>query len=264
MATSGVLDWNDISNARSGNGYTLLHGNATNGPSGLLGYFHPFSFEYNSKNGSGNMTQIAIPYAGGSLDQGLHFRSRYSAAWSPWQRIISENQAGNVGIGTYTPTAKLDIAGTARIQNLPAGAATDNLVVADASGNLKTIAQSSINNTTASNGITEVGNDIQLGGALTKPTTLTTTATNTLAIAGLQTGTNADNVLLTTSTGVVKSIPATTLLNSTQPWFNHATNSPATANNQNIYQSGNVESRGGLLRSSISSDIGGTLYWSQI
>jgi len=57
MATGGTLDWNDISNARSGSGYTLLMGNTTNGP-GPAHYYHPFVFEYSSKSGSGNMSSL--------------------------------------------------------------------------------------------------------------------------------------------------------------------------------------------------------------
>ncbi len=49
---------------------------------------------------------------------------------------------------------------------------------------------------TANNGLTKTGQNVQLGGALIKPTTITASATNTLAIAGLvnQTGTNLNNV----------------------------------------------------------------------
>ena len=111
QSTGGTLDWNDSSNARSGNGYTLLRGDATNGP-GPATYFHPFSFEYSSKDGSGNLTQFAIPYGSTShMNSGLYMRGRYSGSWSNWMRIISENNSGNVGIGTITPTQKLEISG---------------------------------------------------------------------------------------------------------------------------------------------------------
>ncbi len=114
QTTSGTLDWNDASNARSGNGYTLLEGDASNGP-GPHTYFHPFSFEYYSKNGSGNLTQFAIPYGATShMNSGLYMRGRYSGTWSNWMRIISENNDGNVGIGTTNPGSyKLYVNGTA-------------------------------------------------------------------------------------------------------------------------------------------------------
>ena len=109
QTTSGTLDWNDASNARSGNGYTLLEGDASNGP-GPHTYFHPFSFEYSSKNGSGNLTQFAIPYGATShMNSGLYMRGRYSGTWSNWMRIISENNDGNVGIGTTSPEKRLHV-----------------------------------------------------------------------------------------------------------------------------------------------------------
>jgi len=80
QTTAGTTDWNDSTNARSGSGYTLLLGNATNGPSGTGGYFHSFCHEYGT---GGNMTQIAIPYNGSQQ----YLRYRYSGTWSSWVSI---------------------------------------------------------------------------------------------------------------------------------------------------------------------------------
>lgn len=99
--TGGVRDWNDITNARSGSGYTLLLGTDANGPGGS--YYHPFSFEYNGKNGVSNMTQFAIPYHSTGQNVGLFFRTRYSNVWQGWSKILSENLSGDVGIGTTSP-----------------------------------------------------------------------------------------------------------------------------------------------------------------
>lgn len=105
--TSGTEDWNHVSNIRSGNGYTLLNGTDSNGP-GSGSYFHPFNFEYNSKNGAGNMTQLAIPYGdSGSMNYGIYMRGRYSGSWTAWMKVLSENSAGNVGIGTTSPDLAL-------------------------------------------------------------------------------------------------------------------------------------------------------------
>jgi hypothetical protein len=56
----------------------------------------------------------------------------------------------------------------------------------------------------AANGLTKTGNVISLGGALTAPTTITTTGANTLTLAGLQTGANTDDLLtLDATTGTI-------------------------------------------------------------
>ncbi len=92
-ATSGTLDWNDITNARSGNGYTLLLGSATNGPGASYPYYyHPFSFEYTNKNGTGNLTQLAIPYANDNTSSapGIFYRGKYLGTWNSWYRTLSQ------------------------------------------------------------------------------------------------------------------------------------------------------------------------------
>lgn len=92
QSTVGVLNWNDVTNARSGNGHTLLTGLMSNGPgTGTAGdYYHPFSFETFSFNGTGSLTQFAIPYGApgfASGQEGLHIRSRYAGAWGSWRFI---------------------------------------------------------------------------------------------------------------------------------------------------------------------------------
>ena len=111
QTTAGAQDWNDITNTRSGSGYTLLNGNDLNGPVDAVHYFHTFNFEYGgNKNGTGNMTQLAVPYGhGSSINQGMFFRGRYANNWSPWRKIISEEENGNVGIGVANPLAKLHV-----------------------------------------------------------------------------------------------------------------------------------------------------------
>ena len=82
--SGGVLDWNDVSNARSGNGNSLLRGSVIHGP-GTNFYYHTFSFEAYSKDGSGNLTQFAIPYEDGNL----LFRPRHSGVWQSYREIPS-------------------------------------------------------------------------------------------------------------------------------------------------------------------------------
>lgn len=63
----------------------------------------------------------------------------------------------------------------------------------------------------ADNGLTVNSGKVQLGGALLKPTSLVTTASNTLALEGLQTGAAADNILVIDTNGVVKMISTASL-----------------------------------------------------
>jgi len=60
----------------------------------------------------------------------------------------------------------------------------------------------------ADNGLTVTDGNVQLGGALTKATTIATDDSNTLAITGLEAGANTDKMLVVNSSGVVKSVDA--------------------------------------------------------
>lgn len=90
-STAGTLDWNHSSNARSGNGSSLLLGNATNGPGGGF-YYHPFTFEYSNKDGTGNMSQLAVSYGNdaNAFNNGAMFiRGRYSGVWTGWYKFTT-------------------------------------------------------------------------------------------------------------------------------------------------------------------------------
>jgi hypothetical protein len=70
----------------------------------------------------------------------------------------------------------------------------------------------------ASNGLYKFGNIIKLGGALTEPTTITTSTTNTLALKGLEESINNDDqiVVVDKNTGVVKQKPLTSIVQQKQ------------------------------------------------
>ena len=87
-STSGTLDWNHVTNTRPGTGATLLLGNATNGFS-VGDYYHSFNLEYSSKNGQGNVTQLAISY--GTPGNDIRMRGRYDGTWSSWVRILNSS-----------------------------------------------------------------------------------------------------------------------------------------------------------------------------
>ncbi|WP_057121933.1 hypothetical protein [Flavobacterium sp. Root901] len=98
------------------------------------------------------------------------------------------------------------------------------------------------------NGLSTVNGYIQLGGALTKRSVLTTTDTFTLGFSGLQTGLGTDNVLVTdASTGVLKMISASAFT----PYYwgvkgNPGTNSSTnflgtTDSNDLVFRTNNIE-----------------------
>lgn len=101
--TTGTLDWNNSAHSRSGSSETLLLADATNGPGDIDGseYFHPFTFEYDANDGSGNRTQFAIPYN----KSRFYFRRYNSSAWSSWEHIWTE---GYMGAGTGLDADLLD------------------------------------------------------------------------------------------------------------------------------------------------------------
>jgi|GEM_PF-5821389 len=55
----------------------------------------------------------------------------------------------NVGIGTATPSTKLDVNGEARIRTLPTGTSADELVIADTNGNLRKLPITSLETKTS-------------------------------------------------------------------------------------------------------------------
>ena len=125
LDVGGTLDWNHSSNARSGSGFSLLRGNASNGPGNPSAYFTPFSFEYQNKDGTGSITQLAIPYiVDGTNWNSLSYRSRYAGTWSNWWSFVQQpassptiivDSNGRVGINQTSPTTQLDVNGNTSI-----------------------------------------------------------------------------------------------------------------------------------------------------
>ncbi|MBL7729666.1 MAG: hypothetical protein JNM88_00695 [Chitinophagaceae bacterium] len=99
----------------------------------------------------------------------------------------------------------------------PGSNTTDSVMVVDpGSGQVKFISASSLFNAlTFSNGLTKTGNSVELGGTLTKATTIGTSAANTLKITGLQSGTlTTDSLVVVNDDGTLKRVGAETLLQS--------------------------------------------------
>jgi len=110
--------------------------------------------------------------------------------------------------GTLTETTTIATSATQFLQltGLQSGSRTDSvLMVNNVTGQVKKMSVADLVSLYANNGLTKVGDSLQLGGTLTKPTTITTSAANTLAIPGLGAGTTADSVLVADPvTGVLK------------------------------------------------------------
>ncbi|WP_111684914.1 tail fiber domain-containing protein [Winogradskyella tangerina] len=78
---------------------------------------------------------------------------------------------GDVGIGVTNPSATLDLVGS--FQYVDGNQALGRVLTSDANGNATWSTTSAIDNTTASNGLSEVSDDIKLGGTLTQATIIT-------------------------------------------------------------------------------------------
>jgi hypothetical protein len=95
---------------------------------------------------------------------------------------------------------------------------TDSIVVVAPGGILKRIAAIK-----AGNGLTKSGDSVVLGGTLDRATTITTDATKTLSIDGLQSGSlSTDSIIVATNAGVLKRVSSATLLTSGEQIFTAA------------------------------------------
>ncbi len=138
-----------------------------------------------------------------------------SSKWKINGNDIYNKNTGNVGIGTATPTAQLHTTGSIRFQGVGTNAANTNILTTDAAGNVTTRTLSTfpttIDSTTANNGLTLTGKNIQLGGNLIQATTIAT-AGNALNITGLTAGAATDSlVTVNTTTGKINRINSATL-----------------------------------------------------
>jgi hypothetical protein len=95
VTTGGTTDWNHVTNTRPGTGYTLLLGSHSNGP-GPGEYYHSFNLEYSSKDGTGNVTQMAIPY--GSPANKLYMRGRYDGSWGGWTQFVTNSGTWGINV----------------------------------------------------------------------------------------------------------------------------------------------------------------------
>jgi hypothetical protein len=130
----------------------------------------------------------------------------------------------NVKLGgalTEPTTITTDATNLLKIAGLTSGnVGTDSVMVASADGTIKWVSASKLFGAlTFGNGLTKNGNNVELGGTLSKPTTLSTSATNTLAIQGLQSGSSADSLVVVGADGTLKRRSQESLLQSGEQLF---------------------------------------------
>jgi trimeric autotransporter adhesin len=142
---------------------------------------------------------VESPTGANDMPTGLLFATSADGTANPIERLrISAN--GNVGIGTLGVANDLLQLTTGIANN--SGLTLTNLISSSpvtagagaigVDGNGKVVRVTSTGATSASNGLTLVGTDVRLGGSISTPTTISTTALNTLTIsAGVVTGVKA-------------------------------------------------------------------------
>jgi hypothetical protein len=115
--TTALQDWNAPEHTTSGISKYLLFGGWLNGP-GTTGNYHVMNFEYSSRSGGGNVTQVAIPYRiDGPVDSAqaamcIHYRIRQSWVWSPWFRVLNDQDKGpdyEAYLDTWTVNTAIDL-----------------------------------------------------------------------------------------------------------------------------------------------------------
>jgi hypothetical protein len=143
-----------------------------------------------------------------------------------------------------TATEFLQITGLQRGSNT-----ADSVMVVDpVTGQLKFISASSLFNALSfSNGLTKTENLVELGGDLTKSTTIGTSEANTLKISGLRSGNlSTDSLVVSESDGTLRRVTAESLLQSGDQNFNAVagqsayavTNMPAAVSKVWVYRNG--------------------------
>jgi VCBS repeat-containing protein len=154
------------------------------------------------------------------------------------------------GVLNRVTTIETSASNFLQITGLQSGSNTSDsvMVVNPTTGQLKYISASSLFNAlTFDNGLTKTGNLVELGGALTKATTIVTDATNNLKITGLQSGALAtDSLVVSSSDGTLKRVTAESLLQSGNQFFTatggqtlySVSNMPVAASKVWVYRNG--------------------------
>lgn len=123
----------------------------------------------------------------------------------PSKALLSAVHA-DIKTGAVTSEKILD--GTIQPIDL-ADAGKDQVLVTNSEGKATWMNQSDlVSEVEAENGLSVVDNKVELGGVLTKPTTITASTTQTLAVKGLDNGVVTDKLVVTDAEGVLKQVKA--------------------------------------------------------
>ena len=128
--------------------------------------------------------------------------------------LVPATTVSNTSLVNTLTTTVNDVTGTAvNIINSNTLTATNGSLISTINGVETTPAVSVL--ISANNGLTATNGNVQLDGALIKPTTITTDAANTLAVAGLQSAspTGTDNIVVANSSGVLSTLDRSILNN---------------------------------------------------
>jgi len=120
---SDTVDWNSIDTAKAGCSHYLLKGSNPHGPGGSA-YYHPFTFEYISKDGSGNMTQLAIGYN----VRAMFIRNRYANTWTAWTEFITTDNFNTSGDARYLQLSGGTMSGSLNMDNYQIRSGTNNWI----------------------------------------------------------------------------------------------------------------------------------------
>ena len=128
--------------------------------------------------------------------------------------LVPATTVSNTSLVNTLTTTVNDVTGTAvNIINSNTLTATNGSLISTINGVETTPAVPVL--ISANNGLTVTNGNVQLDGALIKPTTITTDAANTLAVAGLQSAspTGTDNIVVVNSSGVLSTLDRSILNN---------------------------------------------------
>lgn len=209
---SGVSIVNSIGNASSGN-------NLTTTVNGITGAAVPIINTVSNNLSGTNLTTTVNGVTGGALNLANLIPATthtMSLSGNTLTSTVNGVAATSNSVGTVSNTSTANtltttvngIAGTAvNIINSNTLSLSNGALTSTVNGVSNSPAINILAN--ANNGITATNGTAQLGGALTQPTTITTSASNTIALTGLQTGASTDSLLVIAASGsVIKKIAA--------------------------------------------------------